>query len=87
MDEVPSIITIFTIAHLSLFLSIIQSFYILSFSVFISLFFFTLAQNSDELSVTANEVVMVIEDPGDGWLKVKRGNDSGYVPSTYVQLT
>ena len=30
---------------------------------------------------------MVIEDPGDGWFKVKRGNDSGYVPSTYVQLT
>ena len=30
---------------------------------------------------------MVIEDPGDGWLKVKRGADMGYVPSTYVQLT
>ena len=28
---------------------------------------------------------MIIEDPGDGWLKVKRGADSGYVPSSYVQ--
>lgn len=36
--------------------------------------------------MTANEVVVVIEDPGDGWLKVKRGADSGYVPSSYVQL-
>ena len=53
----------------------------------INIFFFTLAQNSEELSVTANEVVMVIEDPGDGWLKVKRGSESGYVPSSYVQLT
>ena len=39
-----------------------------------------------ELSVTANEIVMVIEDVGDGWLKVNRGCDSGYVPSSYVQL-
>ena len=39
-----------------------------------------------ELSVTANEVVMVIEDPGNGWLLVNRGTDSGYIPSAYVQF-
>jgi len=37
--------------------------------------------------VTANEVVTVIEDPGDGWLKVKRGEQAGYIPSTYVQYS
>jgi len=44
------------------------------------------AKRPGELSVTANEIVMVIEDVGDGWLKVNRGGDSGYVPSSYVQL-
>ena len=39
-----------------------------------------------ELSVTANDVVMVIEDPGNGWLLVNQGTDSGYIPSTYVQF-
>ena len=86
MGKVPSIITTFIITHLSVSVNCSVIFK-LSFSIFTSLFFFTSAQNSEELSVTANEVVMVIEDPGDGWLKVKRGNDSGYVPSTYVQLT
>ena len=44
------------------------------------------AKGPEELSVTANEIVMVIEDVGNGWLKVNRGCDSGYVPSAYVQL-
>ena len=45
------------------------------------------AENSEELSVKVNEFVIVIEDPEDGWLKVKRGTDSGYVPSSYIQVT
>ena len=44
------------------------------------------AKDPEELSVTANEVVMVIEDPGNGWLLVNRGTDLGYIPSAYVQL-
>ena len=44
------------------------------------------AKGPEELSVTANEIVMVIEDVRNGWLKVNRGCDSGYVPSAYVQL-
>ena len=44
------------------------------------------AKYSEELSVTANEIVRVMEDTKNGWLKVNRGCDSGYVPSAYVQL-
>ena len=44
------------------------------------------AKYPEELSVTANEIVMVIEDVGNGWLKVNRDCDSGYVPSSYVKL-
>ena len=44
------------------------------------------AKYPEELSVISNEIVMVIEDVGNGWLKVNRGCDSGYVPSSYVQL-
>ena len=45
------------------------------------------AKHPEELSVTVNEVVMVTYDPGNGWLHVNRGNDSGYIPSAYVQFT
>ena len=44
------------------------------------------AKYPEDLSVTANEVVMVIEDPGNGWLLVNRGTDSGYIPSAYVRF-
>lgn len=43
-------------------------------------------QNDDELSCTANESVMILEDLGDGWLRVRRGQDEGYVPQAYVQI-
>ena len=45
------------------------------------------AKYPEELSVTANEVVTVIEDSGNGWLRVYRGTDTGYIPSAYVQFT
>ena len=44
------------------------------------------AKYPEELSVTANDDVMVIEDPGNGWLLVNRGTDSGYIPSAYVRF-
>ena len=44
------------------------------------------AKYPEELSVTANEVVMVTKDPGNGWLLVNRGTDLGYIPSSYVQF-
>ena len=43
-------------------------------------------QNDDELSCAANETVVVIEDLGDGWLRVRKGQDEGYVPQAYVQI-
>ena len=51
-------------------------------------FHFALAQSAEELSVNANEVVVVLSDPGDRWLEVKRETQlcSGYVPASYVHL-
>lgn len=43
-----------------------------------------LAQNEDEISCSANERVTIIEDLGDGWLKVCKGKEEGYVPQSYV---
>lgn len=43
-------------------------------------------QNDDELSCVANESVTILEDLGDGWLRVRRGQDEGYVPQAYVQI-
>lgn len=56
----------------------------LCFSPFVS-YLFT-GQNDDELSCAANETVVVIEDLGDGWLRVRKGQDEGYVPQAYVQI-
>ena len=43
-------------------------------------------QNDDELSCVANENVIILEDLGDGWLRVRKGQDEGYVPQAYVQI-
>lgn len=43
-------------------------------------------QNDDELSCQQNDVVSVLEDLGDGWLRVRKGEAEGYVPETYVQM-
>ena len=43
-------------------------------------------QNDEELSCNQNDVVSVLEDLGDGWLRVRKGQDEGYVPESYVQI-
>lgn len=43
------------------------------------------AQNEDEISCHAHDVVTLLEDLGDGWLRVRKGKDEGYVPQSYVQ--
>ena len=48
-------------------------------------FIFSLAQQEDELSCQADDEVVVVEDLGDGWLRIQKGRDQGYVPETYVQ--
>lgn len=44
-------------------------------------------QNEDELTCSQHEEVTIIEDLGDGWLRVRKANGEGegYVPESYVQ--
>ena len=58
----------------------------LSLSLSLSLSPFPTGQNEDELSCVANESVVILEDLGDGWLRVRKGQDEGYVPQAYVQI-
>ena len=44
-----------------------------------------LGQNEDELNVNAGESVLILEDLGDGWLRVRKNKEEGYVPESYVQ--
>ena len=42
--------------------------------------------NSDgELTVSAGEELVIVEDDGGGWTLVARGTEEGYVPTTYVE--
>jgi len=41
-------------------------------------------QNSDEVSLSVNETVDIIEPEADGWVKVKTSNGEGFVPSSYI---
>ena len=43
------------------------------------------AQNEDELAVNAGEAVLILGDLGDGWLRVRKNREEGYVPESYVQ--
>ena len=45
------------------------------------------AKYPEELSVHVNEVVVVIEVSENGWLRIYRGTDTGYVSSAYIQFT
>lgn len=48
--------------------------------------FLLLGQNEDELSVNANDTLVIIQNLGDGWLRVRKGQDEGYVPESYVRI-
>ena len=46
-------------------------------------------QNDDEMTAYANTKVWILENLGDGWLRVRKdGGDEeeGYVPSQYVEI-
>ncbi|KAI8078836.1 uncharacterized protein BX664DRAFT_380965 [Halteromyces radiatus] len=42
------------------------------------------AQNDDELTIMEGDRLTIVEDSGDGWIKVRRGNDIGVIPANYV---
>ena len=53
-----------------------------------SMLFFILfiAQTEDELSCCADDTVVVLDDMGDGWVKVRKvDNHEGYIPQSYVE--
>ncbi|XP_064396439.1 formin-binding protein 1-like [Halichondria panicea] len=43
------------------------------------------AQNEDELSVNAGDNIIIIQDLQDGWLQVRKRDEEGYVPESYVK--
>ncbi|XP_072881634.1 proline-serine-threonine phosphatase-interacting protein 1a isoform X1 [Hemitrygon akajei] len=43
------------------------------------------AQNSDELDLTANDIIQITEENEDGWWMASRNGLSGLVPSTYLE--
>ncbi|KAI8971437.1 hypothetical protein BDF20DRAFT_679063 [Mycotypha africana] len=45
-----------------------------------------LAQNADELNLTAGDILTVVEpDDGSGWIKAQRGAEVGLVPANYIE--
>ena len=46
---------------------------------------FLQGRSDGELTVSAGEELVIIEDDGSGWTLVARGTEEGYVPTTYVE--
>lgn len=45
-----------------------------------------MSQRQDEMSLTKGETVMVVEKSNDGWWNGRKGNNTGWFPSNYVEL-
>lgn len=45
-----------------------------------------LGNNEGEMSIFAGEELVIVEDDdGSGWTRVMRGDEEGYIPTSYVQ--
>jgi hypothetical protein len=45
------------------------------------------AVNSDELTISVGDAVEIVsDDDGSGWIKAKKGDKIGFVPTSYIDL-
>jgi len=49
-----------------------------------TVFFLFLGSNEGEISVFAGEELVIVEDDDGGWTRILRGDEEGYIPTSYV---